>query len=233
MDNATRTAGASARHASAAPTALLGSRILPSRARCLWAATALALLWSLCVVIGVWTPPGQSADRWVDSIVHNWLPTGMRRGLDSFARPLAPIILAPIAAGLILLGVVRRRVGEAIAATLTASTVPLTLWLRETGIHRPDLGIEGYAFNTFPSTHATAAFAALAAIAIMWPVPVGRVSLTLFGALAVTVGLGNVSWYAHRPVDVLGSALLVLTVALLGLALLPWRRWRRVRSETD
>ena len=75
--------------------------------------------------------------------------------------------------------------------------------------------------------------ALLVAVALLWPGRPGPVARWVLGALAVLVPAGNVTWYAHRPADVLGSVLLVASVTALAWAaflpdLTPW--WRPARA---
>lgn len=178
----------------------------------------LLVLAGLSLVVGVWTTPGQWLDNWVYGLVLNLIPGTLRQALDAFARPFAPLVLTPVAAVLGVIGVRRRKWGEVVTAAVLTALIPLTHWLRESVITRPDLGVGDVGGNTFPSTHATAGFAVITAILILWPGRVGRGAKRIAAALAVLIGIGNVAWYAHRPVDVIGSACLVSGCALLLLA---------------
>ncbi len=180
----------------------------------------LLVLAGLSLVVGVWTRPGQWLDDWARGLVLNLIPGTLRRALDAFARPLAPLALAPVAAVLGVISVRRRRWGEVVTAVALTALVPLTHWLRESVITRPDLGIGDIGENTFPSTHATAGFVVITAILVLWPGRVGPGITRTAVVVAVLTGVGNVAWYAHRPVDVIGSACLVTGCSLLLLAAL-------------
>ena len=86
------------------------------------------------------------------------------------------------------------------------------------------LGAIEFGWNTFPSTHATVGFVVLAAVVILWPWQLDRAGTGLAVAaalvIAVVIAVGNVAWYAHRPVDVLGSLGLVSAPVLLALGVL-------------
>ena len=206
-------------------------RLTSSRARCGLTGCALIGVAALAVIIGVWTRTGQGIDAWVFDRILEVIPATPRRALDAFARPFAPLALTPPAVVLMLLGVRRGRWGETVSAAALTGLIPLIRWLREDVITRPDLGVSGYTYNTFPSTHAAAGFVLVAAILILWPVPPHRVVLFGAGVIAFAIGLGNVAWYAHRPVDVAGSAGLVAGCALVLLAVLPYRQWRARASR--
>ena len=201
-------------------------RLTSSRARCALIGLALIGIAALALIIGVWTRTGQVVDAWVFGRILDLIPATLRRALDAFARPFAPFALAPLALGLALLGIRRGRWGETLSAVAPVGLIPLIRWLREDVITRPQLGVGGYVQNTFPSTHAAAGFVIVAAILILWPVPPRRVVIIGAGVIAFGIGLGNVAWYAHRPVDVVGSAALVAGCALVLLAALPYRQWR-------
>lgn len=207
-------------------------RFTSSRTAC--AVTGLSLLGIgvVSLAVGVWTRAGQMVDAELFSLVLDYIPASGRRALDTLARPLAPLLLAPVAALVVVIAIRRRRWGEAVTTLLLPGLIPVARLLREDVIHRPDLGVAGYAQNTFPSTHAAAGFVMVVAILVLWPIPPGRVLFVSAGFIAFVIGLGNVAWYAHRPVDVLGSAALVVGTALLLLALLPFQRWVRLPSES-
>jgi membrane-associated phospholipid phosphatase len=190
-------------------------------------ALVAAALFLLADVVLCRTRVGQQVDGRVFSIFVERTPEGLRRVLDDLARPS---LLLGLAAALTLLALrcaarEPRRVGVAAVALLA---VPLAHAIRSSWT-RPDLGVAGYAANTFPSTHAAAGIALLIGCLALWPRPLRRPEALGGAAVAVVVLAGNVAWYAHRPADVLGSALLSVAVAAFGSALLdePLLRWAR------
>jgi membrane-associated phospholipid phosphatase len=193
------------------------SRPAPVRTRVRWLLVGLAAAagFVLAALVFLRTGPGDTVDRWVSSAVLDGLPAPVRRGLDALARPWLLVALAPLDAGLMLLALARRGWRRAALAVLVAGASALV----SAGVDVPatlHLPGEGY-----PSDHATVGFALLVALGVLWPRPLGRRGLGVLAGLSVVVGTGNVSWYAHRPVDVLGSALLVaaatgVAVGLLG-----------------
>ncbi len=174
------------------------------------------------LVVGVLTKPGQIADAGVASLIQETIPTPARHLLNDLARPLLPYLLAPLAALLFLRGLVRRQWRRCLAAAAAMPAIPLSIWLRDEVVTRPQFGVPGYGWNTFPSTHATAGFVVLAAVVLLWPWRRGRIGVGLGGlalAAGLVIGVGNVAWYAHRPVDVIGSWGLVTAPVLLALGL--------------
>ncbi|WP_323100577.1 phosphatase PAP2 family protein [Intrasporangium sp. YIM S08009] len=186
------------------------------RTRVVWLLCGVASAIGLVVValLVLRTSPGDAVDRWLSRVVLDGLPAILRRGLDALARPMLLVALAPVDVALALLAVVRRgwrRVGVAVLVVAVSAGVTTT-------IDAPALlGLPG---EGYPSDHATLGFALVVALGVLWPRPLGRLGLGVGAALAVVVGVGNVSWYAHRPVDVLGSALLVASATALSVALL-------------
>lgn len=179
----------------------------------------------LLLVVAIRTGTGQRTDAWANGLILNGIPAGLRLSLDAFARRALIVVLSPLVALLVLVAVVRgRRRGALVAVTLPLLLVPTALWLRDAAIRRPHLGTGGYDFNTFPSVHATAVFALLAGVTAVWPVALRPWHVWLLVTTACAAGLGNVTWYAHRPADVLGSLLLVGCLTLCCWAVLQPRR---------
>ena len=195
---------------------------LPTRRQLLAGAAGAAALAAGALLLGVLTKPGQIADAELASLIQETVPAPARRVLNDLARPLLPYLLAPLAALLFLRGLVRRQWRRCLATAAALPAIPLSIWLRDEVVRRPDFGVPGYDWNTFPSTHATVGFVVLAAVAILWPWQPGRLGRGLAGlalAAGLVIAVGNVAWYAHRPVDVLGSLGLVTTPVLLTLGL--------------
>lgn len=195
---------------------------------------SLVALGAASLIVGVWSLFGQRIDNWLFTFVLNTIPGPLRRGLDLAGRSAAPIVLAPVASVLAVVALTRRRWADLATSLLITPLVPLAQWLREDVVTRPELGVGTQTGNSFPSTHAAAGFVVIAAILVLWPRPVDRPVVIGAIVLSLIVGLGNVAWYAHRPVDVLGSACLVGGCTLVLLALLSRRRWaRRHRVSAD
>ncbi len=83
-----------------------------------------------------------------------------------------------------------------------------------------------YGFLSYPSGHATTAFAA--AVTLSWAFPNWRI---LFLSAAVVVSLSRVALGAHFPSDVVAGALLGSIVGLIACRLVPLRLfWRRQQT---
>lgn len=186
------------------------------RTRVVWllCGVASALGFVLVGLLVLRTSPGDAVDRWASRVVLDGLPAVVRRGADALARPWLLVVLAPADVVLALLAVARRgwrRVGVAVLVVTASVAVSAGLDVPAL-LHLPGDG--------YPSDHATVGFALVVALGVLWPRQLGRRGLVVGASLSVAVGVGNVSWYAHRPVDVLGSALLVVAAAALSVALL-------------
>ena len=189
---------------------------MSARARLLWLLTA-ALAAAAFVGVGVValrTGRGMTLDELQRGFVLNGMPAGPRRLLDALARPWLLIVLAPLDVALALLAAVRGAWRRVLAAlVVVAASTALTLGLdTQSLLGLPDDG--------YPSDHATIGFALLAAATVLWPRPLGGRGLVAATAIAAVIATGNVSWYAHRPSDVVGGALVVLSVTGLMFALL-------------
>jgi membrane-associated phospholipid phosphatase len=167
------------------------------------------------LVLGVLTKPGQIADAELASLIQETIPAPVRRLLSDLARPLLPYLLAPLAALLFLRGLVRRQWRRCLAAAAAIPVIPLSIWLRDEVVTRPQFGVPGYGWNTFPSTHATVGFVVLTAVVLLWPGRPGPLGVGLAAVAGLVIAVGNVAWYAHRPVDVLGSLGIVIAPVLL------------------
>ena len=160
------------------------------------------------------TDAGTAADDAVRGWLLNTVPEVLRQVLDRIARPLVIVVLIPVIGALALLAVARNSWRRAVAGVFVpvASTL-LTLELRR----RDSFSIGG---DAFPSNHAAAGAGLLVGLMVVWPRPVTRRGLVALAVAVVLVGLGNVTWYAHQPRDVVGSAFVVAAVAAGTFALL-------------
>lgn len=205
-----------------------------------WLALGLAALAlaNLSYALFVQTRPGQAVDANLMTAILSAFPGSLGTALAALARPLLFYALAPLVALLSVLAIVRGRWAAALAAALvSAAPPPLAYQLREHVLARPDLGVRGYDYNTFPSTHAATALGLLVALLLVWPRPLGRADLTRAAFVAAIVLAGNVTSYAHRPADVLGSLFIVAAVAWFVAALVGFRpvtpRRRRARRRSS
>jgi membrane-associated phospholipid phosphatase len=184
-----------------------------SRRRAALLGVACLVGFVVCLLVGVRTGIGQRVDAAGLTAFVETVPAPIRRFLSTMARSGTASVLAVVVVALGLVAAARgRRVAVLTAVLLPVLCLPLSLYLRDQAVSRPDLGVRGYDYNTFPSVHATAALTLLMGVALLWP---RRWTRGLAAAVVGVAGLvcaGNVAWYAHRPVDVLGSVLLVVGV---------------------
>lgn len=128
---------------------------------------------------------------------------------------LVPAISAVL--GLLLtlvIAAVRRNWSTLIVAVGAAgAAIATTQLLKYLVLDRPDLGVPGYAGNSFPSGHTTVAAASALAVFLVSS-PRMRPTVGAWGsAFAVAAGLSTVANRWHRPSDVIAG---LLVVALWG-----------------
>lgn len=121
---------------------------------------------------------------------------------------IAVLVVAAIALGVVAL--VRRRL-SLVGATLACSLVAFGgVSLIKRVLSRPDLGVESYDHNTWPSGHVAAVCAlALACLRLLPEHWHGR-RFPVWAAVAVVTlaAYSSVATYAHRPSDTLAAVLL-------------------------
>ena len=186
------------------------------RERLRWAAVAVAAAVGLVVtaLVSTRTDVGRSLDHVVRDWVLSGLPGSLRLALSDLARPLVIVVLGPLVVGLALLALVRRawrRAAAGVVVPMAATVLALQMRLGD---------VFGTGDDAFPSTHAAAGLGLLVGVALVWPRRVTRRGLLVLVVAGFCVGVGNVSWYAHQPRDVAGSALLVASLTALVLAVL-------------
>lgn len=189
---------------------------MPLRVRLRWALAGVSL--ALLFLAGAWlslrTGTGARLDDEVRNTVLNTIGERVRQDLSTLARPLVIVVLGPVVGLLVLLALVRGAWRRALAAVIVpVASAALTLWLRQ-----EDPFETGQ--SAFPSNHAALGLGLLVAVMLVWPTRIGRWGLFAGAVAALCIGLGNVSWYAHQPRDVVGSALLVGAVTASVIALL-------------
>lgn len=191
---------------------------MSSRARAARTALGAAILFVLDDLVLCHTRIGQRVDNALFSFVLTEIPPGVRRVLDDLARPYLVLGLGVTVLVLAIRSALREPKRVAVAAVALLS-VPLAHAVRMTWT-RPDLGVPGYLNNTFPSTHAAAGTALLLGCLALWPRRLGRAEGWSAAVVLLVILVGNVAWYAHRPADVVGSALLAVAVTAFAAALL-------------
>ncbi|TDW29362.1 phosphatase PAP2 family protein [Cryobacterium psychrophilum] len=198
---------------------------LPSEsARYLGGAALVALAFIALYFFFVASHAGQSADQLAydgAQFGHRSVTPFTRGLLDSV--PSVAVVLAFLVTGLI--AVLRRNWRTLVVALGVAAAAVLSAQLLKHGLlDRPDLGVSGYAGNSFPSGHTTvAAASALVVFLVASPRlrPILAVAGTAFAVLAGAATLAN-QW--HRPSDVIASLLVVAFWGCVGGAVLAWPR---------
>lgn len=170
-------------------------------------AAAFGLVYALAVRTGA----GQrwDAGSFSDVVVLHDAAGGFFRLL----RDSLPLLLAVavVPAGVAVAARAWRRL--AAAAVVLAVSATGARVLRDHVLTRPDLGDNGYPQNSFPSGHVAVAAALCVAFVLLWPGGAGRAVVASWGTVAALSAVANVVTFAHRPADVVGSLLLVGTVA--------------------
>lgn len=171
-------------------------------------AVAAAVAFVLLVAAAVGTGAGQQLDADVFSDLVRLGAAAHR--MASVLRPGAPLALAGVA---LVLGGAACAQGRWLAAVgsalFVAACTAVSPVLRDDVIARPHHGVGGYVVNTLPSTHATVTCALGVAVLALWPWRRGPAVAIGTGVVVAAGMLASVVSWAHRPADVVASALLV------------------------
>lgn len=184
------------------------------------AAIGAAVLLGVLYVVFVRTEIGQL----VDQLAYDGAEFGQRsvtpftwRLLDSL--PTVAVVMCGVLAVVIVC--VRRNwltLGVALGAACAATAT--TQILKYLVFDRPDLGIEGYASNSFPSGHTTVA-AASALVVFLVSSPRTRAAVAAGGAaFTVVAGASTLANQWHRPSDVIAAFLVVAVWGCIAAAVL-------------
>jgi membrane-associated phospholipid phosphatase len=117
-------------------------------------------------------------------------------------------------------------VGTALAATVT------TQLLKNVFLTRPDLGVDGYVSNSFPSGHTTVAAASALVVFLVASPNTRWLAGTLGAAFAVAAGVSTLVSLWHRPSDVIAALLVVSFWGCVGGAVLTRAGGRASRART-
>ena len=173
------------------------------------AAFGVAVAFVLVYLVGVRTRTGQQLDERAFD--------GARLGQRSIAPvtlslldslPVIAVVIAFLVA--VVVTAVRRNWASFVIAMVAAALANLaTQVLKELVLDRPDFGVHGYAFNSFPSGHTT--LAASAALVFFLAVsPNLRPMAAAMGAVfTIVTGVSTLANQWHRPSDVIAALLVV------------------------
>jgi membrane-associated phospholipid phosphatase len=153
-----------------------------------------------------------------------------RRSVTPFTQQVLDALpLVSVIAGVVLTGVVtavRRNGPTLIVAVGVALAAVVTTQLLKGGIlSRPDLGVDGYEGNSFPSGHTTVAAASALAVFLVAS-PRTRWLAALGGAgFAIVAGVSTLANGWHRPSDVIAALLVVAVWGCVAGVVLSRGRW--------
>ncbi|MGY4857792.1 phosphatase PAP2 family protein [Cryobacterium sp. AP23] len=146
--------------------------------------------------------------------------TGM--ALTQRLLDLIPSVMVAVGAIVsIVIAVVRRAWFALVVAVASATAAVITTQLlKNIVLTRPDLGVDGYVSNSFPSGHTTVA-AASALVVFLVASPHSRwLAGTIGAAFAVAAGVSTLVSLWHRPSDVIAALLVVSFWGCVGGAVL-------------
>lgn len=125
-------------------------------------------------------------------------------------------VLAGLAAALGIWALIQRKL-QLVLGLLLSSLAAVTLaWLLRRVLPRPDLGVDSYDYNTWPSGHTAAACAlALVCLRLLPPGLPRRVCSVPAAAIVAVSAYASVTTFAHRPSDTVGAVLLCAAVFAL------------------
>jgi membrane-associated phospholipid phosphatase len=167
---------------------------------------------------------GQEADQ----LAYDGAEFGRRSITPFTGRVLDSVPDLAVAFGVVLtivIALVRRNWRTLLVALVAAAAATASAQLLKYAIlARPDLAVEGYASNSFPSGHTTVA-AASALVVFLVASPRMRPMVAGWGtAFAVLAGLATLANQWHRPSDVIAALLWVAVWGCLAGAVLAWPR---------
>jgi len=195
-------------------------RTRPNPARYVGGALLSTAVFVLLYVFFVRTLRGQS----IDQLAYDGADVG-QRSLTPLSQGVLDVLpVASAVVGLLLTIIValaRRNVRTLVVALGVAGAAIATTQLLKHGfLSRPDLGVEGYAGNSFPSGHTTVAAASALAL-FLAASPRTRSRVGVWGtAFAVLAGLSTLADQWHRPSDVIAALLVVAFWGCVGGVLL-------------
>ncbi|HEY2645161.1 MAG TPA: phosphatase PAP2 family protein [Galbitalea sp.] len=143
-----------------------------------------------------------------------WLRAALGPLADSF-RTILVVASAVLLVVLIVIALLHGRIRDCyIAVAICLITLLASTGLKNYIVYRPNLGENGYPYNTFPSGHESVSIAALIAVYVLLPGSLRRpVMLVPLIILGTANAVSQVASYAHRPSDVMAGALLAGAVA--------------------
>lgn len=135
---------------------------------------------------------------------------------------LIPSVMVAIGALLSLVITAVRRAWFQLIVAVAAATAAMvtTQLLKNVFLTRPDLGVDGYVYNSFPSGHTTVAAASALVVFLVASPRTRWLAGILGGAFAVAAGVSTLVSLWHRPSDVIAGLLVVSFWGCVGGAVL-------------
>lgn len=166
----------------------------------------LAVLGALAVagttVLVVWTHLGQRADersRWSIAV-----PREMRRFITAWLDTVSIEFIVLALAVAVLLALIRRRLGAALAALALVAGANITTQVLKDVIPRPEYGV-GPAMNSLPSGHTTVLTSIALALVIVAPRALRPLLVLATTTVATFTGAATILERWHRPSDVIAA----------------------------
>lgn len=158
--------------------------------------------------------------------------TGM--ALTQRLLDLIPSVMVAVGAiASIVIAVVRRAWFPLLVAVAAAfAAVVTTQLLKNVFLTRPDLGVDGYVSNSFPSGHTTVAAASALMVFLVASPHTRWLAGTIGAAFAVAAGVSTLVSLWHRPSDVIAALLVVSFWGCVGGAVLTRAGGRQRAART-
>ena len=158
--------------------------------------------------------------------------TGM--ALTQQLLDLIPSVMVAVGAiASIIIAVVRRAWFPLLVAVAAAfAAVVTTQLLKNVFLTRPDLGVDGYVSNSFPSGHTTVAAASALMVFLVASPHTRWLAGTIGAAFAVAAGVSTLVSLWHRPSDVIAALLVVSFWGCVGGAVLTRAGGRQRAART-
>jgi membrane-associated phospholipid phosphatase len=158
--------------------------------------------------------------------------TGM--ALTQRLLDLIPSVMVAVGAiASIIIAVVRRAWFPLLVAVAAAfAAVVTTQLLKNVFLTRPDLGVDGYVSNSFPSGHTTVAAASALMVFLVASPHTRWLAGTIGAAFAVAAGVSTLVSLWHRPSDVIAALLVVSFWGCVGGAVLTRAGGRQRAART-
>jgi membrane-associated phospholipid phosphatase len=163
----------------------------------------------------------------MDQLAYDGSTFGRRSVTAVTQQALDQVPTVSVVAGAVITGIitaVRRDLRTLLVAIVVAlGAVVTTQVLKDLLLTRPDLGVEGYAGNSFPSGHTTVAAASALAVFLVSSPRTRWLAALLGSAFAAVAGVSTLANGWHRPSDVIAGFLVVAVWGCAGgVALRVW-----------